>query len=78
MWGELGVTQIREFLEDGNLAADVSEIQLVDNLLWEMMFSIFLTQLEHLGKLGAIIILKIEWCSIFKKFVDNELDAVGP
>jgi len=33
MWGELGVTQIREFLEDGNLAADVSEIQLVDNLL---------------------------------------------
>ena len=48
MRGELGVTQIREFLENENLTTDFSEIQYIDNLLWKMLFSKFLTQSVHL------------------------------
>ena len=48
---ELGIPQIREFLEIENLTTDFSEIQYIDSLLSKMMFSRFLTRSVHLGEI---------------------------
>jgi len=48
--GELGVTQISEFLRNESLTTDFAETHQVDNMLWKMVFLKFLTQLVPFGR----------------------------